>query len=128
MGMREQIGALMMDDDDRVRGKPMAPVDFHPINKTANRLRVDRLDDAVKRINVAMQTVGFYPSERMPAYCNSLAAAGAQRIVHLGEADPSTIGNPHDAVYSLHRFVRWMAHEYGARLSAVRRSFDQSIL
>jgi hypothetical protein len=26
---------------------------------------------------------------------------------------PSTIGNPHDAMYPLHRFVHWMAHEDG---------------
>ncbi|HEY0937566.1 MAG TPA: hypothetical protein VGD91_27980 [Trebonia sp.] len=39
---------------------------------------------------------------------------GPQRIVRLGEAGPSTIGNPHDAMYPLHRFVHWMAHEDGA--------------
>jgi hypothetical protein len=30
-----------------------------------------------------------------------------------GEAGPSTIGSPHDAMYPLHRFVHWMAHEDG---------------
>lgn len=42
-----------------------------------------------------------------------LASCGAQRVVRLGEAGPSTIGNPHDAMYPLHRFVHWMAHEDG---------------
>jgi hypothetical protein len=123
MDLREQIETLtMMDDDYRVWGRPDGkgvvirsdePVDFHPINKTANVVRVDKLDDAVKWVNVATQTCGFYPFDRMAAYRDRLASGGAQRIVHLGEAGPSTIGNPHDAMYPMHRFVHWMAHEDG---------------
>ncbi|MEW9853953.1 acyl-CoA reductase [Novosphingobium sp. M1R2S20] len=123
MDMREQVESMLMMDDEygvwgRTDGKGLVirsdePVDFHPINKTANVVRVDSLDDAVKWINVATQTVGFYPFDRMADYRDRLAAGGAQRIVHLGEAGPSTIGNPHDAMYPLHRFVHWMAHEDG---------------
>jgi hypothetical protein len=29
---------------------------------------------------------------------------------------PSAIGNPHDAMYPLHRFVHWMAHEDGCAI------------
>jgi hypothetical protein len=123
MDMKEQVEALMMMDDEygvwgKTDGKGLVirsdePVDFHPINKTANVVRVDSLDNAVKWINVATQTVGFYPFNRMPDYRDRLAAGGAQRVVHLGEAGPSTIGNPHDAMYPLHRFVHWMVHEDG---------------
>ncbi len=123
MDMKEQVEALMMMDDEygvwgKADGKGLVirsdePVDFYPINKTANVVRVDSLDDAVKWINVATQTVGFYPFNRMADYRDRLAAGGAQRVVHLGEAGPSTIGNPHDAMYPLHRFVHWMAHEDG---------------
>jgi len=123
MDLREQIDMLMLlDDDFRVWGKTDGkglvirsdePVDFHPINKTANVIPVDSLDDAAKYVNVATQTVGFYPHQRMPDYRDRLASGGAQRIVRLGEAGPSTIGNPHDAMYPLHRFVHWMAHEDG---------------
>ena len=123
MDLKEQVETLRMMDDDygvwgRTDGKGLVirsdePVDFHPINKTANVVRVDRLDDAVKWVNVATQTVGFYPFERMADYRDRLASAGAQRVVHLGEAGPSTIGNPHDAMYPLHRFVHWMVHEDG---------------
>lgn len=123
MDLREQVEALMMMDDEygvwgKADGKGLVirsdePVDFHPINKTANVVRVDSLDDAVKWINVATQTCGFYPFNRMADYRDRLASGGAQRVVHLGEAGPSTIGNPHDAMYPLHRFVHWMAHEDG---------------
>ncbi len=123
MDMKEQVESLMMMDDEyrvwgRTDGKGLVirsdePVDFHPINKTANVVRVDNLDDAVKWVNVATQTCGFYPFNRMADYRDRLAAGGAQRIVHLGEAGPATIGNPHDAMYPLHRFVHWMVHEDG---------------
>ena len=121
--LKEEIEALMMMDDDygvwgRTDGSGLvirseAPVDFHPVNKTANVVRVDSLDDAIKYINVATQTVGFYPFERMADYRDRLASGGAQRIVHLGESGPSTVGNPHDAMYTMHRFVHWMTHEDG---------------
>ncbi|MEV2218489.1 acyl-CoA reductase [Nocardia vinacea] len=121
--MREQIDTLIMLDDEfqvwgRTDGKGLVirsdePVDFHPINKTANVVRVDSLDAAMKYVNVATQTVGFFPFDRMADYRDRLASGGAQRIVRLGEAGPSTIGNPHDAMYPLHRFVHWMAHEDG---------------
>ncbi|MEU1981044.1 acyl-CoA reductase [Nocardia sp. NPDC019395] len=121
--LREEIDALAMLDDEfrvwgRTDGKGLVirsdePVDFHPINKTVDVVRVNSLDDAMKYVNVATQTVGFYPFERMPDYRDRLAAGGAQRIVRLGDAGPSTIGNPHDAMYPLHRFVHWMAHEDG---------------
>ena len=121
--LREAIEMMaLMDDEYRVWGRPNGkgvvirseePVDFHPINKTANVVRVDSLDDAVKWVNVATQTVGFFPFDRMATYRDRLASGGAQRITHLGEAGPSTIGNPHDAMYAMHRFVHWMAHEDG---------------
>lgn len=123
MELKEAIETLsFLDDEFRVWGKPDGkgvvirsdePVDFHPINKTANVVRVDSLDDAVKWINVATQTVGFYPFERVADYRDRLASGGAQRVTHLGEAGPATVGNPHDAMYPLHRFVHWMAHEDG---------------
>lgn len=123
MDLKEQVEAVMMMDDDyrvwgRADGKGLVirsdePVDFHPINKTANVVRVNSLDDAVKWTNVATQTIGVYPFNRIADYRDRLAAGGAQRVVHLGEAGPSTVGNPHDAMYPLHRFVHWMAHEDG---------------
>jgi hypothetical protein len=123
MDLKEEVEALMMMDDDygtwgRADGKGLVirsdePVDFHPINKIGNVVRVDSLDDAVKWVNVATQTIGFYPSERIADYRDRLGAGGAQRVCHLGEAGPSTIGNPWDGMYPLHRFVHWMVNEDG---------------
>ena len=124
MELKEQIETLrMMDDEYGVFGKTDGrgvairsdrPVDFHPLRKTSNVVCVDSLDDAMKYVNVATQTVGVYPFHRMRDLRDALASGGAQRVVRLGEAGPSAIGNPHDAMYPLHRFVHWMANEDGA--------------
>jgi hypothetical protein len=123
MELKEQIDTLsMMDDDYSVFGttdgrgvviRSEEPVDFHPLRKTSNVVCVKSLQDAMQYVNVATQTVGVYPFHRMPELRDHLASGGAQRIVRLGEAGPSAIGNPHDAMYPLHRFVHWMAHEDG---------------
>lgn len=121
--LREQIRTLvLLDDEFRVWGatdgtgvviRSGAPVDFHPVGKTVDVVPVESLDAAIRYVTVATQTVGFFPFDRMPDFRDRLAAAGAQRIVHLGEAGPSTVGSPHDAMYPLHRFVHWMVHEDG---------------
>jgi len=123
MELKEEIDMLrMMDDEYGVFGKSDGrgvairseePVDFHPLRKTSNVVCVDSLQEAMKYVNVATQTVGVYPFSRIPELRDHLASGGAQRTVRLGEAGPSAIGNPHDAMYPLHRFVHWMAHEDG---------------
>jgi hypothetical protein len=121
--LKEEIDTLrMLDDDFAVFGasdgrgvviRSDEPVDFHPLRKTSNVVCVDDLMGAMKYVNVATQTVGVWPFDRIPELRDHLASNGAQRTVHLGEAGPSAIGNPHDAMYPLHRFVHWMAHEDG---------------
>lgn len=68
------------------------PVNFHPSNKTSNVVVVDSLDDAVRYVNVATQTIGVFPYERKIALRDSLAAAGAQRLCRLGTADLHALG------------------------------------
>ena len=119
--LREEIEMLqVMDDDYKMWGKPdgrglviltSAPVDFHPSNKTANVVHVRSLDDAVRFVNVATQTIGMYPPERKTAMRDRLASAGAQRVVRLGGAAKHVMGSPHDAMFPLQRFVHWMSDE-----------------
>jgi hypothetical protein len=87
------------------------PVSFHPSNKTSNVVMVDSLDDAVRYVNVATQTIGVYPYERKSALRDRLAAAGAQRLCRLGTADLHALGSPHDAMFPLQRLVHWMADD-----------------
>jgi hypothetical protein len=123
MELKEQIDTLrIMDDDYAVFGasdgrgvaiRSDGPVDFHPLRKTSNVVCVPSLEDAMKYVTVATQTVGVFPFDRMAGLRDQLASCGAQRVVRLGEAGPSAIGNPHDAMFPLHRFVHWMANEDG---------------
>ncbi|MDH6242883.1 acyl-CoA reductase [Mycobacterium sp. OTB74] len=87
------------------------PVNFHPSNKTSNVVMVDSLEDAVKYVNVATQTVGVYPYERKALLRDRMAAAGAQRLCRLGTANAHALGSPHDAMYPLQRLVHWMADD-----------------
>lgn len=88
-----------------------APVDFHPSNKTSNVVMVDSLDDAVRYVNVATQTIGVYPWDRKVELRDRLAAAGAQRVCRVGTANRHVPGGPHDAMYALQRFVHWMSDD-----------------
>jgi hypothetical protein len=111
--MDEDFGVWGVGDGSGLVVRSDEPVDFHPINKTANVVPVARLEDALKWVNVATQTVGVYPPKRQVDLRNGLASGGAQRIVRLGDAGGQSIGAPHDAMYILHRFVHWIVHEDG---------------
>jgi hypothetical protein len=87
------------------------PVDFHPTHKTVNVVPVADAADAASYATVATQTVGVHPAHRKGELRDRLASAGVQRIVRLGSALTGSIGNPHDAMYPLHRFVNWVVDD-----------------
>ncbi|TAK69694.1 MAG: long-chain-fatty-acyl-CoA reductase [Actinomycetota bacterium] len=87
------------------------PVEFFPSNKTVNVVMVPKLEDAVKYVGVATQTVGIYPIERKEGLRNILASAGVQRTNPLGTTAGMIPGGPHDGFNPLQRFVKWVADE-----------------
>ncbi len=89
------------------------PVDFHPDRKTVNVVQVPSLEEAVRHVTVATQTVGVYPPQRKKGLRDSLAAAGAQRIVTLGRVVSTDTfgGQPHDGIFPLHRMMKWIIDE-----------------
>jgi hypothetical protein len=87
------------------------PVDFHPTNKISNVVLVPSLEDAVRYVNVATQTIGVYPYDRKAGLRDRLASAGGQRVCRVGTANGHVVGGPHDAMYPLHRFVHWMGDD-----------------
>ena len=111
--MDDEFGVWGIGDGSGLVVRSDEPVDFHPINKTANVVQVKSLREALKYVNVATQTVGVYPPARQAELRDGLASGGAQRIVRLGEAGGQSIGAPHDAMYVMHRFVHWIVHEDG---------------
>lgn len=119
--VRDEIEVLAaMDDEVAVFGKLDGrglvllsdyPVDFHPTNKISNVVAVATLDDAVRFVNVATQTIGVYPDDRKTALRDRLASAGGQRVCRVGTANGHVAGSPHDAMFPLQRFVHWMGDD-----------------
>jgi Acyl-CoA reductase (LuxC) len=115
--VREEIEALRgLEPEYRVWGRydgsgmvirSDEPVEFYPTGRVVNVVPVKRLDDAVRQVSVATQTVGIYPDSRRPELRDALCAAGAQRITALGRAGELTSGLPHDGFFPMARFVRW---------------------
>jgi hypothetical protein len=89
-------------------------VDFHPICKTVNVVPVKTLLDGARFATVATQTVGVYPPSRAKEVRDTLACAGVQRIVALGESISDGVGGyPHDGMFPIHRFMKWVSEESG---------------
>lgn len=105
-------------DGDGLVVRSDAMVDFHPSSKTVNVVPVASLEAAVPLTTVATQTVGVYPGERGRDLRDPLASRGVQRVVALGEAHEAGMGMPHDGMYPLHRFVRWIVDNSTAASSA----------
>ena len=118
--VREEVEVMSAMGDIKVWGRfdgrgmvilSDRPVEFHPSNKTSNVVMVPSLDDAVRYVNVATQTIGVYPYARKAQLRDRLASAGAQRVCRLGTANAHVLGSPHDAMYPLQRFVHWMGDD-----------------
>jgi hypothetical protein len=119
--LREEVEMLKVMDDEakvwgRFDGRGMViltdePVGFHPSGKTANVVHLNALEDAIRHVNVATQTVGIYPEEAKVRLRDRLANAGAQRVVRLGSASKHVGGSPHDAMFPLQRLVHWISQE-----------------
>jgi hypothetical protein len=90
------------------------PVGFHPAQKTVNVVPVRSLDEALRFVSPATQTVGIFPAARKARLRDRLASAGAQRVVPLGGAAAIGFGLPHDGMIPLHRLVRWVSDEGAA--------------
>src|SRR5262249_18428725 len=118
--VREEIEVMTAMGDIKVWGRfdgrgmvilSDRPVEFHPSNKTSNVVMVPSLDDAVRYVNVATQTIGVYPYARKAQLRDRLASAGAQRVCRLGTANAHVLGSPHGAMYPLQRFLPRMGDD-----------------
>jgi hypothetical protein len=119
--IRDEIEVLqMMGGEFRVWGKfdgsglvilSDEPVSFHPTGKTVNVVHLDSLDDAVRFVNVATQSIGIYPDKRRIELRDRIASAGGQRVFPLGSTWKHVLGGPHDGMFALQRFVHWMSDQ-----------------
>jgi hypothetical protein len=118
--LRDEVDMLELMGDTQIWGKPDGrglvvltdePVSFHPTNKTVNVVHLPALEQAVRYVNVATQTVGVYPEAAKLRLRDALANAGAQRVVRLGSAAKHVMGSPHDGMFPLQRLVQWISQE-----------------
>ncbi len=90
------------------------PIDVELTARTVNVVPVASPQDAVAFVGVATQTVGIFPVATKQELRDAVGGAGAQRIVTLGHVTGvNSFGRPHDAMYPLHRMVRWVVDEEG---------------
>lgn len=119
--MREEIDVLRGMEPEikvwgRYEGKGIVirsdhPVDFYPDGKIVNVVPVESLQDAIRYVTVATQTVGIHPPSRKEELRDVLAASGAQRVVSLGRAMGRGMALPHDGFWALNRYMRWITDE-----------------
>ena len=89
------------------------PVDFWAklVDRTANLVPVDSLDQVVSAVDAYTQTVGVYPEELKLKLRDVLPLFGAQRLVSLGFAVQASLAAPQDAIEPLRRMGKWIVDE-----------------
>ncbi len=94
------------------------PVEFSDLlcNRTANLVPIASVEDALKRINSASQTVGVYPDRLKEEIRDTLAIQGAQHIVSLGEVMAMGVLGPQDGLETERRMLRWIRDMNGEKM------------
>jgi hypothetical protein len=91
------------------------PVEFSTllIDRTANLVPVDSIEDVTAAVNAYTQTVGIYPESLKAKLINRLPLYGAQRFVSLGYAAHTTGTGvvPQDGLESVRRLGKWIVNE-----------------
>lgn len=77
-------------------------------NRTANLVPVRNVEEALRRINAASQTIGVYPDTLKEQIRDRLAIQGAQHIVSLGEVMLMGTYGPQDGLETERRMLRWI--------------------
>ena len=92
-------------------------VDFSAdlIDRTANLVPVNGVDDILNRISAYTQTMGVYPEHIKGDLMDKLALAGVQRFVSLGDATIGHLTGPADGIEQQRRMGKWIANQINPR-------------
>lgn len=107
VGGRANEGAILVSFDGR-------PVDFWTrlSGRVANIVAIEDVDQALRALTAATQTVGVYPETLMRALRDSLALNGAQRLTPLGRAALANHAPaPQDGIELARRLCKWIVEE-----------------
>ncbi|MCB1688739.1 MAG: hypothetical protein KDI33_09650 [Halioglobus sp.] len=90
-------------------------VDFatHLMDRTANLVTCESIDDVLLGINAYTQTIGVWPEAYKSQLENVAPLFGAQRLVTLGNAlyNGPLLGMAHDGIQPVSRMCKWIANE-----------------
>jgi len=76
--------------------------------RTANLVPVAKLEDALKRVNAATQTIGVYPESLKQRIRDRLGLQGAQHIISLGAVTAMGVSGPQDGLQPERRMLKWV--------------------
>jgi hypothetical protein len=98
----ERAGAIVVSQIDEA-------VEFADIlsKRTANLVPVASIEDVLKRISAASQTIGVYPDALKLRIRDALAIQGAQHIKSLGK-DVGGVMGPSDGLQVERRMLKWI--------------------
>jgi len=99
----DRAGAIVVSQMNEV-------VEFSDIlsKRTANLVPVTSIDDALRRITAASQTIGVYPDSLKLQIRDALAIQGAQHIVSLGNVTQLGSIGPQDGLLVENRMLKWI--------------------
>jgi acyl-CoA reductase-like NAD-dependent aldehyde dehydrogenase len=102
----DHSGAIIVSQNDD-------PVPFaqHLACRTANVIPVKSVDDAIKRINSATQTIGVYPNSLRDRIRDRLALQGGQMFVPLGYVARLNSTGPMDGIEPERRMLKWISDQ-----------------
>ena len=77
-------------------------------SRTANVVPVPNIEDALRRISAAQQSIGIYPDTLKREIRDALAIQGAQHIVSLGKVTQMGFIGPQDGLEVERRMLKWV--------------------
>ncbi len=117
-------GLFLVDDwyrvyrDDDTSGGVIVSQTEEPVEfaarlggRTANIVPLKSMDEILRRINAATQTVGVYPPDAKEAIRDQLALRGAQIIVSLGYVARIQTAGPVDGMEPERRMCKWLVDQ-----------------
>jgi len=104
-GRRKEGGIIVSQSDTTVEFAHLLEA------RTANLVPVDNLEEALRRLTHASQTIGVYPDSLREQIRDRAAIFGAQRMTSLGYATGFSVANRLDAVEPLREMCRWIVDE-----------------
>jgi hypothetical protein len=131
--LQDELGGIALQDDfyrvfrtdDPADGAVVVsrfdePVEFADrlSGRTANLVPVPSVEEAIKRVSAAQQTIGVYPDSLKAEIRDALALQGAQHVMSLGDVMSLGVSGPQDGLETERRMLKWVRDMSGEPMPA----------